>query len=73
MASMIATINSIVAGAGAAPAHAWMSEGDQIAVSVPLGLTVAAAAFATFFAYQNRRYQGLHVPAAPVAARAPAP
>jgi hypothetical protein len=56
-ASMIAFINSIVAGAGVTLLADMLLQGDQIGLAVCLGVAAALALMAVFLAYQSWRYR----------------
>jgi hypothetical protein len=56
-ASMIATINSIVTGAGVALGCVWATGRDQLPLAVLLGLATVVVSMAVFYRYQNRRFQ----------------
>jgi hypothetical protein len=56
-ATMIAFINSIVAGVGATLLVNGLGGGDLIALAVTVGFAVAISLVAVFFAYQQRRYR----------------
>ncbi|MFF0134611.1 hypothetical protein ACFYTG_55160 [Streptomyces mirabilis] len=58
-ASMVAAINSLIAGASAVLVGALMFGRGHIAILVPLGLPVAALCMTAFYWYQNSRYQAL--------------
>jgi hypothetical protein len=58
-ASMVAAVNSIVAGTGVALAVTWIATPAQKVVAILLGLVVAAACMAAFLAYQDRRYKAM--------------
>jgi hypothetical protein len=56
-ATMIAFINSIVAGAGATLLVNFLGGGDHIALAVTVGVAVAVSLVAVFLAYQQWRYR----------------
>ncbi|HET6686955.1 MAG TPA: hypothetical protein VFH02_10570 [Jiangellaceae bacterium] len=56
-ASMIAFINSIVAGAGVALLANRLLAGDQTGLAVLIGVAVALALMTGFFTFQRRRYR----------------
>jgi hypothetical protein len=56
-ASMIATINSIVTGAGVALAGVWAMGRDRVLIAVLLGLATVVLSMAVFYRYQNRRFE----------------
>ena len=58
-ATMIAFINSIVAGAGATLLVNGLGGGDHIALAVTVGVAVAVSVVAVFFAYQQWRYRAV--------------
>jgi hypothetical protein len=58
-ASMIAAINSLIAGATAVLAAALTFGRGHLAILVPSGLPVAALCMAAFYRYQDSRYQSL--------------
>lgn len=56
-ASMVAAINSIVAGAGVVLAGVLLFGADHLAILAPLGLLVAVLCMVGFCRYQDSRYQ----------------
>ena len=56
-ASMIATINSIVTGAGVTLGCIWAMGRDRILVAVIVGLATVILSMAVFYRYQNHRFQ----------------
>jgi hypothetical protein len=59
-ASMVAAVNSVVAGTGIALAIVAAAGGrDQVVPATLAGLTGAAALYAAFLRYQDRRYRSL--------------
>jgi hypothetical protein len=60
-ASMIASINSIVTGAGVALAGVWAMGRDRLLIAVILGLVTVAVSMVIFYRYQNRRFQQFRV------------
>jgi hypothetical protein len=56
-ASMIATINSIVTGAGVALGCVWAMGRDRVLIAVIIGLATVVLSIAVFYRYQNRRFQ----------------
>jgi hypothetical protein len=59
MASMVAAVNSIVAGVGIALAWVWITGTTRTAIALPLGLLAATAGMSRFLVYQDRRYKAL--------------
>ena len=61
IASMIATVNSVVGGTGVAPLVVHVRGGADPGLALPVVMGVAAGlvALAVFLAYQHRRYQPL--------------
>ncbi|MFG3708668.1 hypothetical protein ACGF7U_28615 [Micromonospora sp. NPDC047670] len=59
MASMVAAVNSFVAGVGVALAWVWITDRAQTLVALPLGLLAAIAGMSGFLLYQDRRYKAL--------------
>jgi hypothetical protein len=57
-ATMIAFINSIVAGTGVTLLVSSVFGGDRIGLAVSLGVIAAGGLMAIFLAYQQRRYRG---------------
>lgn len=57
IASMVAAINSIVAGAGIALLTVGILGDDHVVLAVLLGALIALAHTGTFYAYQRRRYR----------------
>lgn len=64
-ASMIAFVNSIVAGAGVALLANELLDGDHTGLAVLLGVAVAAALVAAFLAFQQWRYRVFEPDASP--------
>ncbi|QDN75863.1 hypothetical protein FNV62_06400 [Streptomyces sp. RLB3-17] len=58
-ASMVAAINSIVAGAGVVLAGVLLTGESHAVVLVSLGLTAAVLCMVAFYRYQDSRYQAL--------------
>lgn len=58
-ASMIAAVNSLVAGVGVALAIMWATTAAPTAVAVLAGLVVAIGVMAAFLLYQDRRYKAM--------------
>jgi len=56
-ASMIAAINSVIAGAGVVLAFAVLLGTERLAVLIPLGLLAAAGSLAGFYRYQGSRFR----------------
>jgi hypothetical protein len=61
-ASMIATINSIVTGAGVALAGVWAMGRDDVWIAVIVGLATVVLSMAVFYRYQNHRFQRFRHP-----------
>jgi hypothetical protein len=59
-ASMVATVNGIVAGVGAALACVQVFGRGSIAIALIVGAATVAGLLAAFYTYQDRRYQVLH-------------
>jgi hypothetical protein len=57
-ASMIAFINSIVAGTGVTLLANHLLDGEQVGLALCLGLTATVVLMAVFIAYQRWRYRG---------------
>jgi small-conductance mechanosensitive channel len=55
-ASMVAAINSIVAGAAVALLAAWLLGRDQTLLAACLGIAGAAVSMGVFLIYQRRRF-----------------
>jgi hypothetical protein len=58
-ASMIAAVNSLVAGVGVALAMVWTLGTGRTAVAVVLGLLTVVAGMGGFLAYQDHRYKAM--------------
>lgn len=58
-ASMVAVVNSLVAGIGVALAARWIMGAEWIVVAILLGLLATAVHIAAFLVYQDRRYRAL--------------
>lgn len=64
MASMVAAVNSVLAGAGVALLVLVTLSGGAIAIAVILGIAAAAGLMAVFYWYRDHRY-GAFKPTAP--------
>ncbi|MFI2206091.1 hypothetical protein ACH47Z_36065 [Streptomyces sp. NPDC020192] len=58
-ASMIAAVNSLIAGASAVLAGVLITGRDHTAILIPLGLLLAALCMTAFCRYQDSRYRAL--------------
>lgn len=61
-ASMVAVINSIVAGAGSALFARWVLDVRSTGLAVLLGVSAALLVFVAFFVYQKQRYSAFEAP-----------